>query len=289
MPEVVPGEKYIKASDEGLSIKNYVHQPIGYREPVDYNRKFLDSYSPNQSFYLSKSVRNHLATLGRTNGAFTKENSEQFILELSWNSSRLEGNSYSLLEAERLLALNEELDNKPITDAVMIENHKRAIEYLLENTDDITFNSQTIFCIHAILAHWLLTSFKAAGRLRDIPVGISKTSYLPQQNPAVIADCFHEILNKVNKIIDPYEQAFFVMVHLPYLQPFEDVNKRTSRLAANISLIKNNLCPLSFIEVPRRAYIDGIMGVYELNRIELLRDVFVWAYERSAARYSKIK
>jgi len=79
------------------------------------------------------------------------------------------------------------------------------------------------------------------------------------------------------------------MVHLPYLQPFEDVNKRVSRLSANISLIRQDLCPLSFVDVPGRAYIDGILGVYELNRVELLRDVFVWAYERSCARYSAVR
>ena len=79
------------------------------------------------------------------------------------------------------------------------------------------------------------------------------------------------------------------MVHLPYLQPFEDVNKRVSRLAANIPLIQQNLCPLSFVDVPEEAYIDGILGVYELNRVELLRDVFVWAYERSCARYSAVR
>jgi hypothetical protein len=79
------------------------------------------------------------------------------------------------------------------------------------------------------------------------------------------------------------------MVHLPYLQPFEDVNKRVSRLAANIPLIRHNLCPLSFIDVPQQAYIDAMIGVYELNRIELLRDVFIWAYERSCQQYVAVK
>ena len=79
------------------------------------------------------------------------------------------------------------------------------------------------------------------------------------------------------------------MVHLPYLQPFEDVNKRGSRLATNIPLIRRNLCPLSFVDVPDRAYIDGTLAVYELNRVELLRDVFIWAYQRSCARYSAVR
>jgi len=79
------------------------------------------------------------------------------------------------------------------------------------------------------------------------------------------------------------------MVHLPYLQPFEDVNKRVSRLVANIPFIRHNLCPLSFIDVPQQAYVDALIGVYELNRIELLRDVFVWAYERSCQQYVAVK
>jgi hypothetical protein len=91
------------------------------------------------------------------------------------------------------------------------------------------------------------------------------------------------------EITDPFEQAFFIMVHLPYLQPFEDVNKRTSRLAANIPLIRHNLCPLAFIDVPAQAYIDAMLGVYELQRIELLRDVFVWAYERSCQQYLAVQ
>ena len=79
------------------------------------------------------------------------------------------------------------------------------------------------------------------------------------------------------------------MVHLPYLQPFEDVNKRVSRLAANIPLIQADLCPLSFVDVPERAYISGTLGVYEMTRTELLRDVFVWAYERSCQKYVVIR
>ena len=106
--------------------------------------------------------------------------------------------------------------------------------------------------------------------------------------PQLIDECFQQICDTAAAIQDPFEQAFFAMVHLPYLQPFEDVNKRVSRLSANISLIRQDMCPLSFVDVPERAYIDGILGVYELNRIELLSDVFVWAYERSCARYSAV-
>ena len=107
--------------------------------------------------------------------------------------------------------------------------------------------------------------------------------------PQRIEEYFRLLLTKPKSIKDPFEQAFFAMVHISYLQPFIDVNKRVSRLAANIPLIKRNLSPLSFIDVPERAYIDGVLGVYELNRIELLRDVFVWAYERSCQQYAAVK
>jgi hypothetical protein len=90
-------------------------------------------------------------------------------------------------------------------------------------------------------------------------------------------------------INDPFEQAFFVMVQLPYLQPFDDVNKRVSRLAANIPLIKCNLAPPSFTDVPRQTYTEAVLGVYDLNTIDLLKDVFMWAYERSAARYAAVR
>ena len=113
--------------------------------------------------------------------------------------------------------------------------------------------------------------------------------YLPVALPQRLEELFGIVVQMAAEIDDPFEQSFFLMVHLPYLQPFEDVNKRVSRLAANIPFIRHNLCPLSFIDVPQQAYVDAMIGVYELNRIELLRDVFVWAYERSCQQYVAVK
>ncbi len=139
-----------------------------------------------------------------------------------------------------------------------------------------------------MLSQNLLREESACGRLRRRPVEISGTVFQPLAMPQVLEDCFRLLLQKADAIADPFEQAFFLMVQLPYLQPFEDVNKRVSRIGANIPLIKHNLCPLSFIDVPERAYVEGTLGVYELNRVELLQDVFVWAYERSCQRYLAI-
>ena len=187
------------------------------------------------------------------------------------------------------MELGESAEGKDARDAQMILNHKAAIELLVEQAEEIGFNRYTLLNLHALLSDNLLSDPQAGGRLRTIPVAIAGTVYQPLAIPQLIDECFQQILDTATAIADPFEQAFFVMVHLPYLQPFEDVNKRVSRLAANIPLIRQNLCPLSFVDVPERAYIDGILGVYELNRIELLRDVFVWAYERSCARYSAVR
>ena len=132
----------------------------------------------------------------------------------------------------------------------------------------------------------LLADSSAVGRLRRIDVAISGTVYQPLGIPQRIEELFDRLLATASAIEDPFEQAFFVMVQLPYLQPFEDVNKRVARIAGNIPFIRYNLAPLSFVDVPERVYVDGLLGVYELNRIELARDVFVWAYERSCQRYT---
>ncbi|MGZ3634074.1 MAG: hypothetical protein ACXWM7_07305, partial [Parachlamydiaceae bacterium] len=119
--------------------------------------------------------------------------------------------------------------------------------------------------------------------MRTKSIGITKSVYHPIVVPQVIDECFQQVIDTGKVILDPFEQAFFLMVHLPYLQPFEHVNTRVSRLTANIPLIRGNLCPLSFVNVPQKVYINGLLAIYELNRIEILRDVFEWAYERSCA------
>jgi len=120
-------------------------------------------------------------------------------------------------------------------------------------------------------------------------VEIGRSVYRPSDVPGQLGELLDLILSRADEILDPFEQSFFIMVHLPYLQPFADVNKRTSRLLANLSLIQNNLCPLTFLGVPEQAYTRAVLGVYELNRVELLRDLYVWAYERSTREYLAVK
>ncbi|MEO0425068.1 MAG: Fic family protein [Pseudomonadota bacterium] len=290
-----PGEVYVPLSPEGEQIRETVRAPIQHRSPVGYQRDFLEDYHPNETYYLPQETRARLLAMGRPPhadrpaGTYARTILSRLLIDLSWNSSRLEGNTYSLLETERLLVIGETADGKDALEAQMILNHKAAIELLVDQADEIGFNRFTILNLHALLADNLLADPEAGGRLRRIPVGIEGTVYHPLEVPQLIEECFDVLLTKATAIADPFEQAFFALVHLAYLQGFEDVNKRVSRLAANIPLIRGNLCPLSFVDVPERAYIDGVLATYELNRIELLRDVFVWAYARSCARYSAVR
>ncbi len=282
-------------STPGAEIREYVRQPLAARRPVGYDRTFLDSYWPNETFYLSQAEREHLREVGRPvvadqpAGTYARQILNRLLIDLSWNSSRLEGNTYSLLDTTRLIELGEEAEGKQRLEAQMILNHKEAIEFLVDEAGEIDFNRHTILSLHALLADNLLADSRAVGRLRHIAVGIDGSVFHPLETPALIEDCFDQILATAAAISDPFEQAFFVMVQLPYLQPFDDVNKRVSRLAANIPLIKANLVPLSFEDVPRELYTEAILGVYETKRIELLRDVFIWAYGRSADRYAAVR
>ncbi len=171
----------------------------------------------------------------------------------------------------------------------MILNHKTAIEWLVENIETVGFNRYTQMNLHSALSENLLPNPADECRIRQHAVDIGRSVYRPLSALLQIDEMFDALLNKANQIADPFEQSFFVMVHLPYLQPFADINKRTSRLAANLPLFRANLCPLTFLGVPEHAYSRAMIGLYELTRVELLRDLYVWAYERSTQEYLAIR
>jgi hypothetical protein len=298
-PAIQPGaatvENYVPLSATGRDVRALVQRPLSARTPVGYNRAFLDGYIPNTTNYLSEPIRQRLHDLGRSSvgeraaGTYARQILNRLLVDLSWASSRLEGNTYTRLDTQNLIEFGMQAAGKDQLEAQMILNHKAAIEMLVENAEEIGFNAYTFCNLHAQLSENLLADPGASGRIRTIPVDITGTVYQPLAIPQQIEEFFRQVLTKADAITDPFEQAFFIMVHIPYLQPFEDVNKRVSRLGANIPLIRGNLAPLSFVDVPERSYVDAVLSVYELNRIELLVDVFTWAYERSCQRYTVLR
>ncbi len=289
------GESCIPVSAEGHAIKTYVRQPVQGRRPVGYDIELLSAYRPNETRYLPETLLRQLHSLGRSPaatapaGTFSRDILSRLLIDLSWASSRLEGNTYSRLDTERLIQYGEAAEGKDAIETQMILNHKTAIEYLVHDAEQVAVNPATVISLHALLSDGLLADPMACGRLRNRAVEISGSVFRPLALPQRVEEVFGLLLGIAAEVDDPFEQAFFLTVHLPYLQPFEDVNKRVSRLAANIPLIKANLSPLSFIDVPERSYVDGLLGVYELGRVELLRDVFLWAYERSCQQYVAVR
>lgn len=288
-------EDYPPLTPASKALRDEIRKPLSQRTPVGYKRTLLDSYRPNQTFYLPESTRTHLSGLGQPKvlemkaGTYARQILERLLIDLSFNSSRLEGNTYSLLDTKRLVLSGQLPQGKDAKETQMILNHKAAIEYLVEQAESIRFNVLTLQSLHALLSENLVGDPADSGRLRMGAVGITGTVYHPMEIPSQVEECFRQFLLLAGEIQDPFEQAFFALVHIPYIQPFIDVNKRTSRLAANIPFIRENLCPISFTDVPGDAYTDAVMAIYELNRIELLRDVFIWAYERSCKAYQVVQ
>ena len=296
LPPSTGSQRSAPLSRAAEELRKKLRRPASERPAIGYQRSFLNSYQPNETHYLPEPVRRKLFEIGSQTGmeaepagTYARHICQRLLIDLSWNSSRLEGNTYSLLETEQLFQAGRAGDAQFSNEAVMILNHKAAIEFLLESTTDAGFDRRTILNLHALLTADLLRDPAAEGALRTDPVGISKSSYLPPAIPALIETLFDTILAMAREIRDPFEQAFFAMVHLPYLQPFIDDNKRVSRLAANLPLFQRNLAPLSFTDVSEADYTDGMLAIYELNDIRILQEVFIQAYERSAQRYTVIR
>jgi hypothetical protein len=215
---------FINLSDTSRSLLAQLRRPLAARIPVAYQREWLAAYQPNGTFYLDEHTRGHLRRVGDTGltsspvGTYGRDVLDRLLIDLSWASSRLEGNTYTRLDTERLIRYGEEAAGKDALETQMILNHKRAIEVLVESVAEVGFNRYTFLNLHGLLSENLMPDPTSSGRLRLREVDISGTVYKPSAIPQLVADCFHEILLKVDSIRDPFEQAFFLLVHLPYLQ-----------------------------------------------------------------------
>ena len=287
-------ELEVPLSPEGLAVAIQVQRALIYRRPIGYQLEWLHAYQPGETFYLPEPTRRQLHALGRTPhsgqpaGSYARDILGRLRVDLSWASSKLEGNRYRHPEAQTLIELGRSAKGQDSIETQMLLNHQAAIELLVQDADEVALDAFTFKNLHAVLSQDLLPDPRASGRLRQRPVELAGTVFEPLAVPEQIEECFALLLHKAAAIPDPFEQALFLLVQLPYLQPFDDANQPVARLAANIPLIQHNLCPLSLMEVPQRVYHDAMRGVAELNDVALLRDLFVWAYERSCQRYLAI-
>ncbi|MDR5756615.1 Fic family protein [Caballeronia sp. LZ035] len=288
--EVPSAEAHPAWSDASIDLSRKLELPLAARDPVTYQRSFVDDYVPNESWLMPQDVAETLYRDGRLRdqqpvATYARKVLEQLLIDLSWSSSRLEGNRFSLLATERLFKRGTAEGD---AEAVMLLNHKAAIEFLVEAVPMQGLSMALVRNLHAVLMQDLLADTDSLGAIRTRLVHISDTVYVPTQVPALLEDMLATILGKARLIKNPVENAFFLWVNLAYLQPFEDGNKRTSRLAANIPLMLYNCSPLSFLDVDPHDYACAMLGVYEYLDVSRAVDLFVWTYRRSMRKYAVV-
>jgi Fic family protein len=203
-------------------------------------------------------------------------------IDLSWKSSQIEGNTYSLLETERLLRESKTADGKTKEEAMMLLNHKDALLFVLDNPDFL--QTLTIGSIEDI--HSLLTKELSVDKgLRHRRVGITGTNYRPLDNEFQIREAMRDMCDLINSRSNVFEKALLALLLLNYIQPFMDGNKRTARITSNALLIANGYCPLSFRTVDSIDYKKAMLIFYEQNNLYAFKQIFISQYEFAVKEY----
>ena len=228
---------------------------------------------------LQEEFRQHVGEL--TDNEYRKE-MERLGIDLSWKSSQIEGNTYTLLETERLLRESKTAEGKTREEAVMLLNHKDALSFVLDNPDYL--KELTVSHIEDI--HQLLTKDLSIDKgLRRHRVGITGTNYHPLDNEFQIREAMREACELINSKSNIFEKALLTLVLLSYIQPFSDGNKRTARITSNAILIANDYCPLSFRSVDSIDYKKAMLIFYEQNNLYAFKQIFIEQFEFAVKEY----
>lgn len=218
-----------------------------------------------------------------SNETMQKKELERFVIELSWKSSKIEGNTYSILETERLIKDGIKSPDHTTDETMMILGHKKAFQYVLENKSELeNISSKTIQEIHS-----LLTEGQGIGRgFRSGLVGITGSKYCPLDNQFQINEAVENMIEVANRMDTPYDKALIVLLGISYIQPFEDGNKRTARMVANAILLANDCAPLSYRSVDLEEYREAVLVFYELNCLTPFKKLFIEQYIFAAENYA---
>lgn len=268
-----------------------VKKTLFQRNPVGYSDEWVNAYQPNHTFYFTKKQHDTFKTLQKPDflvtpfGTYVRKIYDRLLIDLSYNSSRLEGNTYSLSQTEKLVMEGVESAGKLTAEKIMILNHKEAIRYLVDNGSRLEINFDALCTLHYLLSDALVSS-QYAGRIRDHSVRISQSTYMPIDHIERLTKQLSRLCVIASKIHNPFEQSLFLLVHVAYLQAFTDVNKRTSRLAANIPLIKNNLYPLSFSCIDKDDYASAMLAIYEYQDVQPLAELYSFSLVHTAKEYN---
>ena len=228
---------------------------------------------------LQEEFRQHVSEL--TDNEYRKE-MERLGIDLSWKSSQIEGNTYTLLETERLLRESKTAEGKTREEAVMLLNHKDALSFVLDNPDYL--KELTVSHIEDI--HQLLTKDLSIDKgLRRHRVGITGTNYHPLDNEFQIREAMRDACELINSKSNIFEKALLTLILLSYIQPFSDGNKRTARITSNAILIANDYCPLSFRSIDSIDYKKAMLIFYEQNNLYAFKQIFIEQFEFAVKEY----
>ena len=277
-----------------IDIDRYFKQDIDSRNAMRlFNHDLLETVLPKVSLF-TDDERNHLEKLQsqfRKNlesipASIYKIEMERLAIDLSWKSSQIEGNTYSLLETEQLLKEHKEAKGKKKEEARMLLNHKDALDFIISDPSYIyPLTVSKIENIHKILVDQLAIDFNIRKRL----VGITGTNYRPLDNGFQIRKALEKMCIMVNKRKDVFEKALLVLLLISYIQPFADGNKRTARIICNAILIHFNYCPLSFRTVDSMDYKMVMLLFYEQNSMRAFKTLFIEQYEFAVSTYFATK
>ena len=288
------GRKYVISPSYELfypiNVKLYFEKEIDERDIKDsFNMSLITSvlnkiklFTESESKYLTilqNKFKKNVSELSKSE--YAKE-LERLAIDLSWKSSQIEGNTYSLLETERLLKEKETAEGKAKDDAIMLLNHKEAIDFILENTNYTTpLSISKIEDIHSIL----IKDMGIDRNIRKRRVGISGTNYKPLDNEHQIKEALRDMCKIVNHQNCIFEKALLSLVLISYIQPFIDGNKRTSRIVSNAILISNKYCPISFRTIDSVEYKKAMLIFYEQNNITVFKEIFMDQFEFAVKTY----
>jgi hypothetical protein len=288
------GSKYLISPAYGLlqpiDIERYYEKEIDERRIKEsFNFQLITDVLNKNSIFTDKELiklvalqniyRNNVTQLSESE---YKKELERLAIDLSWKSSQIEGNTYSLLETERLLKEKETASGKTKEEAIMLLNHKDAIDFIIGNPDYLfPLSISKIEDIHSMLVKELAID----KNLRKRRVGISGTNYRPLDNEFQISEALADMCKLINEKENIFEKALLVLVLLSYIQPFMDGNSRTARIVSNAVLIKNEHCPISFRTVDSVEYKKALLLFYEQNNISRFKEIFINQFEFAVNTY----
>lgn len=260
------------------------------RPPIPFDPERIAGYEPNRTAWLPDALREGMVAAGEgvcghlDASTYSRQIAERFMIDLSWASSRMEGNTYDFLETEMLIRYGQEADGHDRAEALMLLNHKKAIGHMLDRLDEGIPDINDICRLHALMMTGLMTPGEV-GRVRSHRVQISSSSYIPSADPRELAVRQGQVLSLAAAIKDPFEASFFLLAAMSYLQAFGDGNKRMGRLLSNVPLLRAGKPPLSFVGIDRNAYILGLIVFYEAGATGLLAEAISESYKATAPQY----